>query len=283
MRSSRLLGFLAVVALAIVAGIGSAQAATPGGGHATPAHIRHSGQAHHTSAVSLPAEQLQHFSHLLHSQKPAKGVHTDNAAHTANQTSTNWAGYAANNATFTTVTSSWVEPDVSCTSSGIVAFWIGLDGWGSDSVEQDGTGVDCSSGSPQQFAWWETYPANSIQEYGDPVAAGDSLTSTVTDTGGGQYQMVLTDNTQGWTENQTVGASGSDASAEVIAEAVTSGSDVTPLPNFSSVGFTGSTFNNGSLSGAGAQGIDMTDSSGNVVARTGPDDGNGDFTVTYGG
>ncbi|MEZ0106715.1 hypothetical protein ABH920_000696 [Catenulispora sp. EB89] len=270
MRSSRLFGFLAVVALAVTTGIGSAQAATP-------AHIRHTGRAHPVSAVSLPAKQLQHFSHLLHSQKPAKGVHPDN------QTSTNWAGYAADNGTFTTVTSSWVEPDVSCTSGGIVAFWIGLDGWGSDSVEQDGTGVDCSSGSPQQFAWWETYPANSIQEYGDPVAAGDSLTSTVADTGGGQYQMVLTDNSQGWTENQTVGASGSDASAEVIAEAVTSGSDVTPLPNFSSVNFTGSTFNNGSMSGAGAQGIDMTDSSGNVIATTGPDDGNGDFTVTYGG
>ena len=272
MRSSRLFGFLAAAALAAVAGIGSAQASTPAAGHNAP-------PSHHIArgAVSLPAKQLQHFSHLLHSQRPGSG------GHAANQTSTNWSGYAADNGSFTTVTSSWVEPNVSCTSSGIVAFWIGLDGWGSDSVEQDGTGVDCSNGYPQQFAWWETYPANSIQEYGDAVSAGDSLTSTVTDTGGGQYQMVLTDNTQGWTENQTVGASGSDASAEVIAEAVTSGSDVTPLPDFSSIGFTGSTFNNAEISSAGGQAIDMTDSSGNVIASTGADDGNGDFTVTYQG
>ena len=274
MRSFRLLGFVAAVALAAAAGIGSAQAAEPAAGHVTPAaHTHH--LAH--GVVSLPAQQLQHFSHLLHSQHPAS-VHG-----VANQTSTNWAGYAADSGSFTSVSSSWVEPDVSCNSSGIVAFWIGLDGWGSSTVEQDGTGVDCSSGSPQQFAWWETYPANSIQEYGDPVSAGDSLTSTVTDTGGGQYQMVLTDNTQGWTENQTVGASGSDASAEVIAEAVTSGSSVTPLPDFSSVNFSGSTFNGSPMSSSGAQAIDMTDSSGNVIASTGPDDGNGDFTVTYSG
>lgn len=274
MRSSRLLGFLVAAALAVVAGIGSAQAATPSAGPVAP-HAR----THHIprGAVSVPAKDLQHFSHLLHSKRPGSG------GKTANQTSTNWAGYAANGGTFTTVTSSWTEPDVSCNSDGIVAFWIGLDGWGSDSVEQDGTGVDCSSGYPQQFAWWETYPANSIQEYGDPVSAGDSLTSTVTDVGGGQYQMVLTDNSQGWTENQTVGASGSDASAEVIAEAVTSGSSVTQLPDFSSVGFTGSTFDNTEIGSAGGQAIDMTDSSGNVIASTGADDGSGDFTVTYGG
>jgi hypothetical protein len=286
MRSSRLLGFLAAAALAAVAGIGSAQAATPSApstsstpsasanGHTSPAHTHHIPRG----AVSLPAKDLQHFSHLLHSQHPGKG-----GGLTANQTSTNWSGYAADNGSFTTVTSSWVEPNVSCNSDGIVAFWIGLDGWGSNSVEQDGTGVDCSSGFPQQFAWWETYPANSIQEYGDPVSPGDSLTSTVTDTGGGQYRMVLTDNTQGWTENQTVAASGSDASAEVIAEAVTSGSSVTPLPNFSSIGFTGSTFDNTEISSAGGQAIDMTDSNGNVIASTGADDGNGDFTVTYSG
>ena len=166
-----------MIARAVTIGIGSAQAATPDGGHVTPVHTRQPGRAHPVGAVSLPAKQLQHFSHLLHSQKPAKGVHPEN------QTSTNWAGYAADNGTFTTVTSSWVEPDVSCTSGAVGA----------------------------------------------------------------------------------------------------SGSDVTPLPNFSSVNFTGSTFNNGSMSGAGAQGIDMTDGSGNVIATTGPDDGNGDFTVTYGG
>ena len=227
-------------------------------------------------AVTVPVQNLAHFSHLLNARQQALS---------ATQTSTNWAGYAANGGSYTTVTSSWVEPSVSCTSNGIVAFWIGLDGWGSTTVEQDGTGVDCSSGSPQPFAWWETYPANSIQEYNEPVAAGDSLTSTVTYQSNGRYDLVLTDSTEGWTENNVVAkpSGASNASAEVVAEAVTSGSSVTQLPNFGSVHFTGSTIDNGTLQASSAQAIDMTAGSGGaVIASTGADDSSGDFTVAYG-
>ncbi|GAA1952424.1 G1 family glutamic endopeptidase [Kitasatospora viridis] len=264
---------VAAVALAVVFGGGAtAQAAS-----AAPPAVHHAAHGHALpGATSVPVRNLQHFSHLL------------NARHQlvpANQTSTNWAGYAANGATFSTVTSSWVEPQVSCNSDGIAAFWIGLDGWGSQSVEQDGTGVDCSSGSPQPFAWWETYPDNSVQEYGDPVSPGDSLTSTVTARSDGQYELALTDSSQGWTEDNVVAApSGAqNASAEVVAEAVTSGSSVTALPDFGSIEFTGSTIDGGTLQAANAQAIDMTDSSGSVIASTGADDNSGDFTVTYGG
>ena len=230
-----------------------------------------------TDAVTVPAhmlspQQLSHFSHLLHQQQ-----HNS----VANQTSTNWSGYAADGTTFSTVSSSWVEPSVSCNSRGIVAFWIGLDGFNSPTVEQDGTGVDCSSGSPQQFAWWETFPANSIQEYPDPVRAGDSLSSTITAQGGGRYNYSLTDSSEGWTEQQVVSANGTNASAEIIAEAVTSGSSVTPLPNFGSISFTGSSFNNNSLQATGASAIDMINSSNQVIASTGPLNG-GSFTVAFG-
>lgn len=274
MLKSRLLPMAAAVALLGATGIGTAHAA--GTTATTAAGATHATHRLAPGTVSVPAQRLSHFSHLLQTRRPTP------SGHTANQTSTNWAGYAAQNSTFTTVTSSWTEPSVSCNAGGIVAFWIGLDGYGSNSVEQDGTGVDCSGGSPEAFAWWETYPANSIQSYSDAVAPGDRLTSTITDVGGGEYQMALTDQSQGWSENHTVSASGSDASAEVIAEAVTSGSSVTPLPDFGSVSFTGSTFNGGSMQASGAVAIDMTDSSGNVIASTGADDGAGDFTVSYG-
>lgn len=217
------------------------------------------------------------------------GTHSPHGSHRpdneANQTSNNWSGYAANSGNYTTVSSSWVEPSVSCNTQGIVAFWIGLDGWGSSTVEQDGTGVDCSSGYPQYFAWWETYPANAIQEYGDPVQPGDHLTSTVTDEGDNTYDMVLTDNSEGWTEDNPVqGPFGAgDASAEIIAEAVTSGSSVTALPDFGSINFTGSTIDGSPMENSNAQAIDMTDSSGDIIARTGQSDGSGDFTVTYTG
>ena len=287
MPTARAISVLATAALATATGLASsAQAATPSPAHASTAASAPA-RSHPTAAarsghpfVSIPAKGLAHFTKLLHSTQSRR-----HGLGAANQTSANWSGYAATTGGYTVVSSSWTEPSVSCTSDGIVAFWIGLDGWGSSTVEQDGTGVDCSSGSPEQFAWWETYPENDIEEYGDYVAAGDSMTSTVTYEGGNEYDMVLTDNTEGWTENNPVaGPSGAqNASAEVIAEAVTSNGSVTELPDFGQVDFTGSTIDGASLQNQGAQAVDMIDGSGNVIASTGTADSGGDFSVTYAG
>jgi Peptidase A4 family len=198
--------------------------------------------------------------------------------------STNWAGYAVTGGTYTSVAANWIEPSVTCTSDGIVGFWVGLDGWGSSSVEQDGTGVDCSKGTPQQFAWWETYPANSVQVYDAPVSAGDQMSSSIVAQGHGRYLMVLTDWTKRWTvRNPAMLPSGQNASAEIVAEAVTSGTDITTLPDFGAIGFTNATINGASLQAADAQPIDMTDSLSNVIATTTDADPNGDFIVNYTG
>jgi Peptidase A4 family len=247
----------------------SATAADPGSTHTAVSRPR-------PGTVTLPAQGLDRFPYLLDEQRR----HGEAA-----QTSTNWSGYAATGGTYTSVSSSWVEPSVSCSATGTVAFWVGLDGLGSGSVEQTGTAVDCSSGFPQSFAWWETYPADSVQQYSDPVSAGDKLTSTVTAESDGRYDLVLTDSTRGWTENNVVGkpAGASNASAEIIAEAVSNGFGVTPLPNFDSVRFTGSTMNGDTLQASRAQGITMTSDTGAVVATASAADSSGDFTVDYDG
>jgi hypothetical protein len=200
----------------------------------------------------------------------------------AARTSANWSGYAASGATHTSVSSSWVEPTVVCTSNGIAAFWVGLDGVGSSTVEQDGTGADCSTGSPAYFAWWETYPENSMQEYRDPVAPGDMMKSSVASLGGGLYELELSDTTKGWTESKQASSPGAlNSSAEIVAEAVTEGGSVSALPDFGSVRFTGSRIDNASPLAAGAQPIDMTGTDGTTLAATGPMDQAGDFTITY--
>jgi hypothetical protein len=200
----------------------------------------------------------------------------------ANPRSTNWAGYAVTGGGYTSVASNWTEPKVACTSNGIVGFWIGLDGWGSTSVEQDGTGVDCSSGSPQQFAWWETYPENSIQVYAAPVAAGDRMSSEIAAEGDGRYVMALTDWTANWSERNAVSApTAQNASAEIVAEAVTNGDSITALPDFGTIAFTDSAINGGSLQSAAADAIDMTDMSDNLIAHTTTADASGDFLVDY--
>lgn len=200
----------------------------------------------------------------------------------AEQTSTNWAGYATTGGAYTSVSANWTEPSVECTTRGVVAFWVGLDGWGSDSVEQDGTGVDCTSGSPVQFAWWETYPGNSIVQYDKPVAAGDRLSSVVTSEPGGEYAMVLTDSTQNWTETTRANVpQARDASAEIVTEAVTTGPVVSALPDFGVADFSDARIGTAVPQAANAQPIEMTDAAGDEIAATGPVDAGGDFAVDY--
>lgn len=281
-RFPRTLSVTALTTFALAAaGLPSAQAAaaatTAADPGSTSTEVTQTAVSHpRPDAVSLPLRDLDRFSRLLKEQRHHGA---------AGQTSANWSGYSATGGTFTSVSSSWIEPTVTCTSTGVVAFWIGLDGQGSDAVEQDGTGVDCSSGSPQSFAWWETYPTNAIQQYADPVSAGDRLTSTVTAESNGRYDLVLTDSTEGWTEHNVVSKpiGATNASAEIIAEAVSSGAGITALPNFGAVRFTGSTVDHGTLQQSRAQSISMTNTIGQVIATPGPADSAGDFTVTYGG
>ena len=208
------------------------------------------------------------------------GIATFTPAQT--QSSTNWAGYAVTGGTYTSVSSSWVQPTVRCTANGIVAFWVGLDGWGSSSVEQNGTAADCSTGTPSYFAWWETYPQNAMQDYADPVAPGDALTSTVTSLGSGMYELDLDDTTKGWSEHhKTAAPGGLNASAEIVAEAVSEGEAVSALPDFDAVHFSGSRIDRAAPQQAGAEPIDMTDASGSIVATTGAIDQAGGFTVAY--
>ena len=200
----------------------------------------------------------------------------------ADQTSSNWAGYASTGDVYTSVSASWIEPGVDCTAPGVVAFWVGLDGWGSSTVEQDGTGVNCTGGSPVHFAWWETYPGNAITEYTNPVAAGDRLTSSVTSEPGGEYAMVLTDATRNWTETTQARVPGArNASAEIVTEAVSTNNTVSPLPDFHAVDFSGARINAAAPQTADAQPIEMTDGLGDQLAQSGPQDANGDFAVDY--
>jgi hypothetical protein len=59
------------------------------------------------------------------------------------------------------VKGSWIVPSVVSCSPGensFSSFWVGIDGYASNTVEQIGTDSDCSKGTPTYFAWWEFYP-----------------------------------------------------------------------------------------------------------------------------
>lgn len=158
----------------------------------------------------------------------------------------NWSGYAVTGTrgSVTNVKASWVVPMVTCSSSpdGYAAFWTGIDGWSSNTVEQIGTDSDCvnltgtEADTPTYYAWFEFYPEGAylIGNYtasgecqSDCVYPGDTISAEVTASGaspkgrhGSQsFTATITDETRGWTFTITSSVPGAQqSSAEWIAE-----------------------------------------------------------------
>ena len=239
----------------------SSPAARPGGAH--------SPQPIHVAQPGGPASNML---------RP----HTSSASRSAgNATSTNWSGYAATGSTYTSVSASWTEPTATCHSgSQYSSFWVGLDGDGSNSVEQTGSEADCQGSTPQYYSWYEMYPAAPVN-FSNPVSPGDQFTGSVTYNGGSSFTLKLSDTTKGW--SQTVNQSlpgAARASAEVIVEAPSSVSGVLPLADFGKVNFSGSTVDGSQLSSLNPTEITMVSRNGtqedSVSALSG-----GSFGVTW--
>jgi hypothetical protein len=195
--------------------------------------------------------------------------------------STNWSGYAINGTTgeFTAASGSWVQPTATCSSrqTAYAAFWVGIDGYSSNSVEQLGTDSDCHHGKPTYYGWYEMYPNPSyeISTSAYPVHPGDSMSASVTVTGGTSFTLSMHDATSGWTFSITESSSGlARSSAEWIAEAPSSCSvfscTVLPLANFGTVNFANSTANGATIASYTSNNyeeITMVTSGGTVKAQ----------------
>jgi hypothetical protein len=201
------------------------------------------------------------------------------AAH-ATSTSTNWSGYAATGSTYTSVSTTFTQPSVDCSKgNGYSSFWVGLDGYSSNSVEQTGTEADCSGGVASYYAWYEMYPKFPVN-YSNPVKPGDSITESVAFSGSSSFTLKLADATQGWSQSVTKKLNNAKrSSAEVIAEAPYSGG-VLPLADFGKVSFTGSLVNGSTLSTFNPVGIDMVSSSGIPEATVSTLSG-GSFSISW--
>jgi len=199
--------------------------------------------------------------------------------------STNWSGYADTSTTFSTATGNWTEPSVSCSGgrTSYAAFWVGIDGFTSGSVEQDGTLAECSGGRAFYFSWWEMYPTNAIQTVGSSVQPGDSISASVVRSGT-SYTLKVTDSTHpanSFTTTQSC-SSCANSSVEWIAEAPSGSGGVLPLANFHSWTLSGATVNSGVISSFSDDEITMIDSSGRVKAQPGSLNGSGNgFSVTW--
>ncbi len=203
--------------------------------------------------------------------------------------STNWSGYSDTGSGFSKVTGSWTEPSASCTSrtESLAAFWVGIDGFTSGSVEQDGTLIECFRRQAFHFTWWEMYPTNAVQVVGQSAAAGDHISASVV-RNGTSYTLSVTDSTHtadSFTTTQSC-SNCANTSAEWIAEAPSGSGGVEPLAQFSTFTDTSSTVTAGSTSGVISSFTDdeitMINSSGAVKAQPSAlNSGGNGFSVTW--
>jgi Peptidase A4 family len=279
-RSRALLACVPVFGLVMMASVGTAAAAH------SPA------KAHHKTTASEAKAALEHLLLGRHGTNHAIG-HASPGISLKKVKSGNWSGYADDNSKgtkYSKVTGSWTEPKATCTSAqSLAVFWVGIDGFSSQTVEQDGTLIFCNGGSPTYFTWWEMFPSNAIKVVGSTVKPGDKIAASVVKTGT-KYALKVTDSTTSGNSFSTTrtcaAATCVDTSAEWIAEAPSGSSGVLPLTKFGTWTLAGATVKAGSKSGTiktfPNQKITMENSSGQVKAQTGALNSAGNqFKVTW--
>jgi hypothetical protein len=159
----------------------------------------------------------------------------------------NWAGYAVtgDDGSVTSVSGSWTVPTVtgSKRETSYSAFWVGMDGFNSPTVEQIGTSSDLRSGRATYYAWYEFYPLQPMMQISAnefSVSPGDTISASVTYSSN-TFTLTITDETHPdtYTTSMTVSQLGYTPkrnSADWIAEAPYSGR-ILPLANFGTVYF----------------------------------------------
>jgi Peptidase A4 family len=269
-----------LLALGLLLSLGSA------GGASTAGASQRLGQAAAARAAinDIRLLKIGHHSPMLRVPGPQRDI-----SGVSQVQSTNWSGYADTGSSFSQAAGSWTEPSASCSrrTTSYAAFWVGIDGYSSNTVEQDGTIIECYRGTAYQYSWWEMYPTNDIQVVGSSVAAGDSITASVVRSGS-SYTLNVTDSTHtanSFSTNQSCSGC-ANSSAEWIAEAPSSSSGILPLADFGSWTESGATVTEGTTSGVISSFTDdeitMIDSSGLVKAQPSALNGTGNgFSVTW--
>jgi hypothetical protein len=244
-----------LAALALMAGT----AVAAGAASAAPA------LAQSTPAVVSPGHPMAGAGSSVSRSATANGLFSPAAQ------STNWSGYATHTGIYHSVSATWVVPKPVCTSGAgkkYAAFWVGLDGYNSNSVEQTGTDSDCNSATHKYYGWYEMFPANPVF-FSNIIKPGDTISASVTFSGTNTYKLVLEDKTRHWTKTITKHESGlTRTSAEVITEAPSSSSGVLPLADFGKITYSSARVNGKLLKNEGPTKIVMINGSGQDKATT---------------
>jgi hypothetical protein len=167
--------------------------------------------------------------------------------------SPNWSGYAEDAGPFTAVTGTFNVPylEAGIPTAGRVSEWVGIDGGlsGDTSLIQAGVDEYPDASDPSLFyiqPWWEILPAAQTNITSIVVGAGNQVTVTIGQISGTEWEITLTDDTNGQSFSTDQTYTGPESTAEWIVEAPEANGQITTLApyspdvDFSDLRFTGS-------------------------------------------
>ncbi|KAG8874646.1 hypothetical protein FRB97_005765, partial [Tulasnella sp. 331] len=181
--------------------------------------------------------------------------------------SSNWAGAVYDSAagTYKAVTATFVVPTpkaASGSSSGAASAWVGIDGdTCGNAILQTGVDFTVTNGAVSYDAWYEWYPDYAYDFSGIPIAAGNSITITVTASSTKAGTAVIKNNTTGKTVTKSLTSTAAlcEQNAEWIVEDFEEGSSLVPFANFGTVTFTNALATTSSGSTVGPKGATPID------------------------
>jgi hypothetical protein len=153
--------------------------------------------------------------------------------------SQNWAGYAATEGSYTSISATWTVPDIGLASpAGIDAAWVGIGGVRSRDLIQAGSQrTVLGNGATQDEAWLEMLP-RAPETVPLALGPGNTIRVVLDQQGPETWLIAFTNITSGQTYQVTKHYASSLTSAEWVEEAPSAGRRrVLPLDNFGTVRF----------------------------------------------
>jgi hypothetical protein len=157
-----------------------------------------------------------------------------------------WSGYIITSDTqnrsqlVSSISASWIVPEVKVTENDTFsAVWIGIGGYGEETLIQTGTEQQCLNGHVSYFAWYELLPNYLVRITDMRIRPGDTITASLSliDENARTWSIKISDVTQGGRFEEAVFYDSSQLSAEWVAERPTVNGAISTLADFGNVTF----------------------------------------------
>jgi hypothetical protein len=158
-----------------------------------------------------------------------------------------WSGYIVasdiqnRSPAVSSVSASWTVPEIKSSENNTFSgVWVGIGGYGEDTLIQTGTEQECINGKFVYYAWYELLPDHLVRIPNINVRAGDTVTASISliNENTNTWLIEIADVTRGERFKRTAVYNSSRLSAEWVVERPKVNGAISTLADFGNVTFT---------------------------------------------